>query len=215
MTLPHGYKPNFSQRQALEAPYKLPNRDQLLSLGPGRTLHVSIPPLQEKNIQVRPPEVSPYMDMNEGSIASTMVAAGLQPSEIAEEYQANWSPEKVSRDILQNFFDSHGQTLEGVRIEVQRLATSGKNINTDSHPAFRVKIYGRGQYAFEKAYVLGDSDKQEDDVNAGGFRRPENHRTQLSSGLWCTLCQNVFCQLGNDLYAARRTRVRRKYTPII
>ena len=95
-SLPVGYEPNFNHRSVKRAPYKLLTVRNLSSLRQGKTVNITIPPTREDNIQVRPPKVNPYMDMTSGSIPSRMVAAGLQPSEIAEEYQAKWSPEKVT-----------------------------------------------------------------------------------------------------------------------
>lgn len=161
--LPKNFQPKFPRRKRIRAPYALPNLRELSRLRQGKTLSINIPPLKAENLKVRPPKVSPYMDMTPGSVSAKMVKAGLQPSEIAEEYQANWSAEKVSRDILQNFFDSHGQTLEGVRIDIQRLS------DLKGVPNYRVQIFGQGQYDYEKAFVLGASDKQGDDDNAGGY----------------------------------------------
>jgi len=111
--LPKDYQPSFRKRPFVEKPYKLPSLINLIELEPENSIAIAIPELHKNNIAVRPPNTPPEMDMASGSIASMMVAAGLQPSEIAEKYQANWSAAKTCRDILQNFFDSHGQTLEG------------------------------------------------------------------------------------------------------
>ncbi|MBY0405274.1 MAG: hypothetical protein K2X66_15350, partial [Cyanobacteria bacterium] len=171
--LPKNATPLFTKRAKLKAPYTLPTVKKLKGFLFNRIsipIEFTIPQAQPGNIQVRPPKVNPMMEMTPGGVAYQMVKAGLQPSEMAEKYQANWSAEKVSRDILQNFFDSHGQTLEGVQFKIIPVwsdsieSTGGKKILT-----YKVQIIGLGQYDYEKSYILGASDKQDDDHNAGGY----------------------------------------------
>ena len=32
-----------------------------------------------------------------------------------------WSDEKIARDLLQNFYDAHGHTLEGTKIDIKKF----------------------------------------------------------------------------------------------
>ena len=46
-------------------------------------------------------------------------AAKNKTTTLSEDYASSveWNDDKIARDILQNFFDGHGQTLDGVRIK--------------------------------------------------------------------------------------------------
>ena len=71
----------------------------------------------------------------------------------------NWSNEKIARDMLQNFFDGHGQTLNGVKLKISQT-TNGK---------YRVKIEGKGLFHPEDITLIGGGAKRLDSNNAGGF----------------------------------------------
>ena len=70
-----------------------------------------------------------------------------------------WSVDKISRDLLQNFFDGHGQTLDGVKFAITPTK-EGK---------YKVKIEGQAQYTQEKAILLGESTKRNNNKAAGNF----------------------------------------------
>ena len=84
-----------------------------------------------------------------------------QPTTISIGYAdaLNWDNDKVARDILQNFFDGHGQTLDGVRFEFVPLG-NGK---------FRVRISGDSTYTVDKALFMGESTKRNDARSAGNY----------------------------------------------
>ena len=84
-----------------------------------------------------------------------------QMTTLSEDYaqSVQWSNDKVARDILQNFFDGHGQTLDGVKFDFAPAA-DGK---------FRVKIEGKSTYTPDKAVYIGESTKR-GDVKAAGER---------------------------------------------
>lgn len=84
-----------------------------------------------------------------------------QPTTISIGYAdaVNWNNEKVARDILQNFFDGHGQTLDGVRFEFVPVG-NGK---------FRVRISGDSTYTVDKALFMGESTKRNDARSAGNY----------------------------------------------
>lgn len=75
-------------------------------------------------------------------------------------YGANtaWTDEKISRDILQNFYDGHGHTLEGVKFDIQKI-----------HDKYKVRISGDSTYSYDKIKNIGDSTKSGDLYSAGGF----------------------------------------------
>ena len=78
---------------------------------------------------------------------------------ILETYGVSWTLEKVARDTLQNFFDSNGQTLEGIGIE----ASQRKDDN------YAVRIEGNAAYDHRYLMHLGATSKSDDEFSAGGF----------------------------------------------
>ncbi len=70
-----------------------------------------------------------------------------------------WNVDKIARDLMQNFFDGHGQTLDGVRLSFEKQ-DNGK---------YKVRIEGDAQYSQEKAILLGESTKRNDSRAAGNF----------------------------------------------
>lgn len=80
---------------------------------------------------------------------------------ITESYSESvkWTNDKIARDILQNFYDGHGQTLDGVKFKFEPLQ-NGK---------VRVKISGDGTYTPDKAIYLGESTKRDDASAAGNY----------------------------------------------
>lgn len=72
--------------------------------------------------------------------------------------RVNWSDEKISRDIFQNFYDAHGHTLEGTNIDISK--TGG---------TYKVKISGQSQYDHKNIQYIGSGNKDNDLYNAGGF----------------------------------------------
>jgi hypothetical protein len=79
--------------------------------------------------------------------------------QILESYGVSWSPEKVSRDVLQNFFDGNGGTLDGIEI----------NINEQENTDKVVKIEGNKEYDYRKLIHLGGTSKTGDVASVGGF----------------------------------------------
>ena len=73
--------------------------------------------------------------------------------------QINWSNEKIARDIMQNFYDGHGNTLDGVQMFMEKLP-DGKT---------RIRIEGKGIYKHTQLENTGYSKKSENRANAGGF----------------------------------------------
>jgi hypothetical protein len=70
-------------------------------------------------------------------------------SDTTEGLGVGWSRTKFIRDILQNFLDGHGQTLEGTRLAVKRQGDH-----------FLIRISGQGEYDPEKAIKYGGTSKQ-------------------------------------------------------
>ncbi|MBQ4124270.1 hypothetical protein IJD44_11210 [bacterium] len=70
-----------------------------------------------------------------------------------------WNNDKIARDLMQNFYDGHGQTLDGVKFDVEPTP-DGK---------YRVKIQGKSTYSPDKAILLGESSKKNDDKAAGNY----------------------------------------------
>ena len=80
---------------------------------------------------------------------------------ISEKYAdaVQWDNDKIARDILQNFYDGHGQSLDGVRFEFTPVA-GGK---------YRVRISGKSTYTPDKAVYIGESTKRENSKAAGNY----------------------------------------------
>ncbi len=70
-----------------------------------------------------------------------------------------WNNDKIARDLLQNFFDGHGQTLDGVRIKFTPT-NNGK---------YKVRIDGDSTYTPDKAIYIGESTKRNDPHAAGNY----------------------------------------------
>ena len=80
---------------------------------------------------------------------------------IIEDYadSVQWENDKIARDIMQNFYDGHGQTLNGVDMSFVKQP-NGK---------FKVRIAGKSTYSPDKAVLLGESTKRNDSKAAGNY----------------------------------------------
>ncbi len=106
-------------------------------------------------------KAKPNKDENAIINSDDIQRLGIEESaDITIKYGAkiNWSNEKIARDILQNFYDGNGYTLEGVDIEVEKT-NNGK---------YKIKIKGLGEYDYEHIENIGSSTK-DNDVNSAGF----------------------------------------------
>lgn len=96
---------------------------------------------------------------------STMPSKNFKPRKgeigISEEYSESvrWNSDKVARDIMQNFYDGHGQTLDGVKMA----------FTPTGNGRYRVRIDGKSTYTPDKAIILGASGKRGDASSAGGY----------------------------------------------
>ena len=82
-------------------------------------------------------------------------------TDITLEYgkRVDWSEEKIARDILQNFYDGHGNTLDGVRVILQKQP-NGQT---------KVRIVGEGLFEHTNLQYIGAGNKSTNPYNAGGF----------------------------------------------
>ncbi len=69
-----------------------------------------------------------------------------------------WTYDMVARDILQNFYDGHGGTLDGVKIDIQNV--DGK---------YKIKISGESEYNYFYLKNIAASSKTGDENQAGGY----------------------------------------------
>ena len=60
---------------------------------------------------------------------------------------------------MQNFYDGHGNTLDGVKLQIEKMP------NNET----RIRIEGKGIYRHSKLIITGDSQKSQNRANAGGF----------------------------------------------
>lgn len=84
-----------------------------------------------------------------------------QLTNISESYaqSVQWNNDKISRDILQNFYDGHGQTLDGVKFHFE--PTRNKK--------YKVRIEGKSTFTPDKAIYIGESSKRYDAKAAGNY----------------------------------------------
>jgi hypothetical protein len=71
-----------------------------------------------------------------------------------------WSEKKVARDLMQNFYDGHGHTLEGVKVQIERNHSKG---------TYKVRVSGQGEFNHKSLEDFGAGEKSENPRNAGGF----------------------------------------------
>lgn len=84
-----------------------------------------------------------------------------QVTNISESYadSVRWDNNKIARDIMQNFYDGHGQTLDGVRLHFEP-AGNGR---------YKVRIEGKSTYTPDKAVYIGESTKRNNRKAAGNY----------------------------------------------
>ncbi len=84
-----------------------------------------------------------------------------QLTNVTENYadSVQWSNDKIARDVLQNFYDGHGQTLDGVKLE----------FTPTYNGRYRVRISGDSTYTADKAIYIGESTKRDDAKAAGNY----------------------------------------------
>lgn len=82
-------------------------------------------------------------------------------SSIAVSYgkSVNWDSDKIARDLLQNFYDGHGQTLDGVNMIFTPVGQG----------RYKVRIEGQSTFTPDKAIYLGLSSKQFNTKAAGNY----------------------------------------------
>lgn len=84
----------------------------------------------------------------------------LLESDYLADYGVKWDQTKCIRDLLQNFLDSHGLTLEGVRIKVTRQ---------NSNEPYVIRVEGLGEFHPEYVEKTGATTKKGSETSAGGF----------------------------------------------
>jgi hypothetical protein len=83
-----------------------------------------------------------------------------RPLGILSTYGVDWSRQTIIRDIWQNFYDGHCQTIEGVRVTVRRPVAS---------EPFSVTIEGGAEYAHHLLIDIGGTSKKNTNESAGHF----------------------------------------------
>lgn len=80
---------------------------------------------------------------------------------ITESYadSVQWNNDKIARDVLQNFYDGHGQTLDGVQLTFTPTANG----------RYKVRIKGDSTYTVDKAVYIGESTKRDNAKAAGNY----------------------------------------------
>ena len=80
---------------------------------------------------------------------------------ISEAYadSLQWNNDKIARDLMQNFYDGHGQTLGGIKF----------NVTPTENGKYTVRIEGKSTFSPDKAILLGESSKRYNDKAAGNY----------------------------------------------
>jgi hypothetical protein len=86
---------------------------------------------------------------------------------LLENYGVSWNTEKVSRDVLQNFFDANGQTLDGVDIQTRIYEVEDENGKAVKRGT--VIISAPQDYDWRELIHFGGTTKKHDTSAAGGF----------------------------------------------
>lgn len=120
---------------------------------------LSIPSFSDnKSWRFELPETSDMKPVQEQNIKFTPHSTETNMSvEYANSVQ--WDDDKISRDLLQNFYDGHGHTLDGVKVSADKLSNGN----------FKVRIEGKGIYSPDKAILLGETSKRYDAEAAGNY----------------------------------------------
>lgn len=94
------------------------------------------------------------------------VHAHSEKTVIETDYSSSvqWDSDKIARDLMQNFFDGHNQTLDGVKIKIDRL---GERKN--EQPVYKVRIEGLSTFDPDKAILFGETTKKDNLKAAGNF----------------------------------------------
>ena len=84
-----------------------------------------------------------------------------QLTNITESYadSVQWNNDKIARDVMQNFYDGHGQTLDGIQMTFEPAA-NGK---------YKIRIKGDSTYTVDKAVYVGESTKRDNAKAAGNY----------------------------------------------
>lgn len=101
----------------------------------------------------------PLLDSSHPVIQFYMLDRPIETGILAS-YNVQWSPKAVFRDVWQNFYDGHCQTLEGVRCFIKR---SNKSL------PYEVTIEGGAEYPFQLLIDLGGTSKAGMAETAGHF----------------------------------------------
>ena len=149
--------------QKAEAPVPLPKptgcfdasklSEEIEKIGEGETLE--IPFAQSEKIKIKKAEDAAI----QGSFIQKIGVEEDCDKAMLAGKTTRWSSEKLARDILQNFYDGHGHTLDGVKMTITRT----------SNGSYKVRIAGQSTYNCK--YIAGDglSSKSENLYDAGGF----------------------------------------------
>ena len=84
----------------------------------------------------------------------------LIESDYLADYGVKWDQIKCIRDLFQNFSDSHGLTLEGVKIRVEKKSEKDPYV---------IRIEGLGEFHPEYVEKTGATTKKGKEDSAGGF----------------------------------------------
>ncbi len=118
---------------------------------------------QEGKVEIpKKAKVSATEDIEKAKIqfSDDLVLGKPQGTSLLTDYgnTSNWSDEKIARDILQNFYDGNGHSLDDAGILVEKLSNGN----------YKIKISGNGVFNHQSLELLGATSKK-DPYDAGGF----------------------------------------------
>lgn len=145
--------------EGLEPKAKTPERtiaipeveDLFLMLEQGQTVKISIP----NEGGAKPVEGNTKIHPEDRAKLGIPEEAGY---EIRYGKKRNWSDSKIARDIMQNFYDGHGYTMEGVSVEVVKVGDK-----------YKVRVTGNGTYDYRLLEETGASDKPDYSQSGGHY----------------------------------------------
>ena len=145
------YDPSNNSERVLTPVEELPSAEQLLSqLESTGKISLSIEdkggmnPTRNDRAEIKEKDRSRL-----GKAVSTDIVLNIGASR-------PWENSRLARDLIQNFYDGNGYTMEGVNIQVEKVGDK-----------YAVKISGKGIYDYDRVLNFGYGSKANDTRSAG------------------------------------------------
>lgn len=120
-------------------------------------LNLELPVFNESDLTIAKQSTASITNFEDPQIQYNLDT--FRSADILASYPVQWPIEKCVRDLLQNFADAHGGTLDGVKLEVTQ----------DADGAYEIFVRGKGEYSHKLLEAIGATTKKGKDDNSGGF----------------------------------------------